>query len=241
MLDMYTIKRFINGEIDENEFKENVEEFIANLNILIDKYGAKSETYERIENIDSEKTVDSYIKSARTDLEALELIEKDQEGEFKKIPKEAAICDMCNNLAHATRLIKDDTKRTTSSLFGLKIVMIDEIAKECERQGNKCYGKAWDLRKNCETFIVDIPSYGQIAWHLGKRNIKCKKKYDFEKDEKSDKENKNCELLAGELPFSKMGDHTTKVVKAKNIEEMMQSLYSKKDPVKSKDSEEPII
>lgn len=237
MLDMYTIKRFINGEIDENEFKENVEEFIANLETLMKKYGERSEIhgykYERIENIDNEKTGAGYIESARTDLETSVLIEATE-----KLPKEAAICDMCNNLAHASRLIKADTKRITSSLFGLKTTMIEEIAKECERQGNECYGKGYDS-KGRETFMVDIPSYGQIAWHLGKQNIKCKKQYDFEKENTD--YYKNCDFLAWAVPEGKMGNHTIKVVKAKNIGEMMQSLYSKKAPVKFKDSEEPII
>lgn len=240
MLNMHIIKRFINGEIDENEFKENIKEFTKILEKCIDVCGSNSITYRNKDGEVKEIDASKYIESAKIDLGAIDLIEKDEEGELKKLPKEAAICDMCNNLAHASRLIKADTKKITSSLFGLKIAMINEIKKECEMQGNECYGKKYDIERYCETFIVDIPSYGQIAWHLGKEKIDCKG-YDFEK-EKTDYQ--NCEFLNRKEikndTIKYLPTHTKIVRSSTNYEEMREDLYGRKINVKAKNSEEPI-
>ncbi len=240
MLDTQIIKKFVNEEIDENEFKENVKEVIASLNELINKYGAKSEKeYDKNGMLIGEITASDYISSAITDLDALKLIEEEEE-ELKKLPTEAAICDMCNNFAHASRLIKYDTKRITSSMFSLKNDMIEQIIKECDIQGNKCYGKGYDSIKDCETFIVDIPMYGQISWHLGGRTVSCKQ-YDFEKD-KTDY--RNCDFLNRNIKYSdikRLPTHTQKVLFAMDNEEMVESLYGEVNPAKVKNSDAPII
>lgn len=231
MIDMYIIKKFLTGEVDENEFYESVNEDFQKIRQRFKEYGS---SYKE-ENGNIRSNADDYIESALMDLESIKSAEK-----YELIFKEAAICDMCNNLAHASKLIKDNDARTTASFFSLKIDMIKQIAKECEMQGNRCYGKGYDLKKNCETFIVDIPMYGQISWHLGGRTVSCKQ-YDFEKD-KTDY--RNCDFLNRNIKYSdikSLPTHTQKVLLAMDNEEMAESLYGDGSPTKVKNSDPPII
>lgn len=236
MLDMYTIKRYINGEIDEKEFYEVVNATFETLYQKAKEHGSNSKDGTANIKIGAK----DYIHSALKDWKAISLIEDDEVGEAKMLPELAAICDMCNNLAHASELIKDNDGKMTASLFALKTAMIRQIAKECEEQGNSCYGKTYDLGKHCETFIVDIPMYGQISWHLGKKKIDCKE-YDFEKDIT---DYRNCDFLNRSITSSNIKDlpaHTRKVMEAMDNEEMKENLYEGKTYTRNRSSEEPAI
>lgn len=236
MLNVYTIKRFINGEIDEEDFNEVVNGTFETLYQKAKEYGSNGKDGAMNVKVRAK----DYIKSALKDWKAINLIENEEEGEAKMLPKQAAICDMCNNLAHASDLIRDNNYKRTASLFSLKTNMINQIAKECERQGNECYGKTTDTKKNSETFIVDIPMYGQVAWHLGKKKIDCKE-YDFEKDIT---DYRNCDFLSRSITSSNIKDlpaHTRKVMEAMDNEEMAESLYGGQSPTKVKNSDAPII
>ena len=220
MINMYIIKKFLTGEGDENEFYDSVNEAFQEIRQRFKEYGS---SYKE-ENGKISSNAESYINSASEDLESIKSAEKNE-----PILREAAICDMCNNLAHASKLIKDNDARTTASFFSLKIDMIKQITKECEMQGNRCYGKGYDLKKKCETFIVDIPMCGQISWHLGGQTVSCKQ-YDFEKD-KTDY--KNCALLNRKVKYSdikRLPTHTQKVLLAMDNEEMAESLYGGESP-----------
>lgn len=243
MLDMDTIKRFINGEINENEFEKNVNGFIDELNKSIAECGENSIIYRDKYGREEDKiTASKYIDFARTDLEATKDDDDIEEG---NLVRKAAICDMCNNLAHASNLIKDENRGRTSSLFALKVTMIEQIIEECKTIGNECYGKKYDLEKDCGAFAVDIPQHGQISWHLGRKIVRKKivecKDYDFEIDKT---EERNCDFLACNVKYSKkrnLPKHTIKVLDAPNIEEMMKSLCGNTPHVEVKNSEELII
>lgn len=228
MLDLDTIKRYINGEIEKKDFDKAVTGMFEGVYQKAKECGSNSK--------DGKIDAKDYIHSALKDWKAVNLIEDDEVGEAKMLPELAAICDMCNNLAHASDLIKDNNYKRTSLLFALKTTMIKQIAKECERQGNECYGKTYDIGKHCETFIVDIPMYGQISWHLGKKKIDCKE-YDFEKDIT---DYRNCDFLSRSITSSNIKDlptHTRKVMEAMDNEEMNVSLQRRKTYTRNKSSE----
>lgn len=231
MIDMYIIKKFLNGEVEEDEFYKNVNETFQKMSQRFKEYSSRYKEGNKIIRTDA----NDYIKSALEDLESIK-----SAGEDEILIKEASICDMCNNLAHASKLIKDNNVRMTTSLFSLKTNMIRQIVKECKAQENECYGISYDIEKDCETFTVDIPACGQISWHLGGEKVECKM-YDFEKD-KTDY--RNCDFLNRNISYSEIKEfpkHTQKVMLAIDNEEMNKSLYRKGIPTENKALEEPII
>ena len=216
MLDIYEIKKYLKGKTNQDEFLIEVKKAIADIRDRSKSLGSFTKS-EGIETI----TLDDYLLSANYNIQNL----RDTSEEDSKVLIEAIICDMCNNMAHAEELIKGDNRKRKTALFSMKTSLIKEIAKECEKEGNECYGKLYDSEKDCESFFVDIPMHGQISWHLGKNNfLKCKD-YPYIKHNTV---YRNCDFLSynGIQKSADLPEHINVVMKSFDNAEMVNGLSS---------------
>lgn len=216
MLDIYEIRKYLNGKTSQDEFLIEVKNAVEDIRSRGKTFGSftKGEGFERI-------TLEHYLNTTQANIQNL----RDTSEDDSKVLIEAIICDMCNNMAHAEELIKGDNRKRKTALFSMKTSMIKKIAKECEKEGNECYGKSYDIVKNYESFFVDIPMHGQISWHLKKGNaVKCKE-YPYEK---CNTVYRNCDFLSynGIQKSAKLPEHIEVVMSSFSNDEMLERLNS---------------
>ena len=127
------IKKYLSGKTSQDEFLKKVRSDIEDIRNRGETFGSytKGKDFERI-------SLEDYLKIANSNIQ--NLINTSEED--SKVLIEAIICDKCNNMAHAEELIKGDNKNRKIGLFSMKTSMIKEIVKECEKEGNECYGKS---------------------------------------------------------------------------------------------------